>query len=80
MRCLRISRIFEAYSLDLVDRQLSRHEGGQTTVTNLQSLPELEAAIERQLGMPRALVERAVAILERLTGKPFFGESGAATS
>jgi hypothetical protein len=26
--------------------------------------------------MPRCPVERAIAVLERLTGKPFFGASG----
>ena len=33
----------------------------------------MKRAVVDQLGMPRCPVERAIAVLERLTGKPFFG-------
>ena len=73
MRCLRISRVFDGSSLDLIDRKLYRHEAGKTAITPLESIEELQRAVEEQLGMPRCPVERAIAILERLTGEPFFG-------
>jgi N-hydroxyarylamine O-acetyltransferase len=72
MRCLRISRVFDGCSLDLIDRKLYRHEAGKTAITPLESIQELQRAVEDQLGMPRCPVERAIAILERLTGEPFF--------
>ena len=73
MKCLRISRIFAGYSLDLIDGKLSRHEAGKTTVTHLKTMTGLKAALKHQLGMPRCPIESAVGILERLTGEPFFG-------
>jgi arylamine N-acetyltransferase len=73
MRCLRISRVFDGSSLDLIDRKLYRHAAGKTAITHLESIQELKRAVEDQLGMPRCPVERAIAILERLTGEPFFG-------
>jgi N-hydroxyarylamine O-acetyltransferase len=72
MKCLRISRVFDAYSLDLIDRKLYRHEAGGTAITHLESILELKAAVQDQLGMPRCPIEPAIAILERLTGGPFF--------
>jgi arylamine N-acetyltransferase len=76
MNWLRISRVFDAFSLDLIDRKLYRHEAGKTAITELESVRELKQAVVDQLGMPRCPVERAIAVLERLTGKPFFGASG----
>ena len=73
MNWLRISRIFDGFSLDLIDRKLYRHQAGRTAITQLESIQELKLAVEDQLAMPRCPVERAIAILERLTGKPFFG-------
>ena len=73
MQRLRISRVFDGYSLDLMDRRLYRHEGGKTAVTVLGSMLELQAAVRDQLEMPRCPIEAAVAVLERVTGQPFFG-------
>ena len=73
MRCLRISRVFDRFSLDLIDRKLYRHEAGKTAITQMESIQELKRAVEDRLGMPRCPVERAIVILERLTGEPFFG-------
>jgi len=73
MKCLRISRIFDGYSLDLIDRKLSRHEAGKTTVTDLENMTGLKAALQHEFGMPRSPIESAAGILERLTGQPFFG-------
>ena len=75
---LRISRIFDGYSVDLIDRKLWRHEGGETSVTHLASMAELKAAVEGQFRMPRCPIERAVAILERIMGQPFFGGAAGA--
>ena len=73
MNCLRISRVFDGSSLDLIDRKLYRHEAGKTAITHLETIQELKQAVRDQLGMPRCPVEPAIAILERLTGQPFFG-------
>jgi arylamine N-acetyltransferase len=72
MNCFRISRVFDRFSLDLIDRKLYRHEAGKTAIAHLESIQELKRAVEDQLGMPRCPLERAIAILERLTGEPFF--------
>lgn len=72
MKSLRISRAFETHSCDLIDRRLFRHESGRTTVEQLTSLSGLRKAVNTELRMPRCPVDRAIAILERLTGKAFF--------
>ena len=77
MRWLRVSRVFDTYSLDLTNRILHRHENGQTVVTELQTMAELKVAVAGQLSMQRCDVERAVAVLERHTGQPFFGQFSA---
>jgi len=56
----------------VIDRDLYRHEGGRTTVTHLENMFELRAAVQNQLGMPRCPIEPAIAILERNIGRPFF--------
>jgi arylamine N-acetyltransferase len=73
MRRLRIGRVFENYSVDLVDRKLYRHQAGTTTVTTLESVRDLKAAVHEELRMPRCPIESAIAILERLTSTPFYG-------
>ena len=80
MQCLRISRVFDGFSLDLIDRKLYRHQAGKTATTHLESMSELKRAVEDQLALPRCPVEPAVAVLERLTGKRFFGPAGARSS
>ena len=78
MQSLRISSVFEGSSLDLIDRDLYRHEAGRTTVTHLASMLELQAAVKDQLQLPRCPIQSGIAVLERLTGKPFF-QPGTAT-
>jgi len=77
MKCLRISRVFAGSSLDLIDRKLYRHESGKTSVTHLDTMLELKAVVQNELGMPRCPIESAIGILERLTGKPFFAGGAA---
>jgi N-hydroxyarylamine O-acetyltransferase len=72
LQMLRISRAYDGYSLDLIDRKLYRHEDGRTTVRPLGSMAELMAAVRGDLAMPRCPIEAAAAILEELTGKPLF--------
>lgn len=72
LRGLRISRVYDGYSLDLIDRKLYRHEAGQTAVAPVESMAGLREAVHGELNMPRCPVESAVAVLERLTGKPWF--------
>ena len=72
MRHLRVCRIFERHSADLKDNVLAVHRENQTTRTALGSMAELEAAFADELRMPRCPIASAVAILERLNGRPFF--------
>lgn len=72
MRCLRLVRVFEDHSVELVDRTLTVRRGKQATQTELTSLLELKEAVATQLAMPRCPIEQAVEVLERLTGAPFF--------
>ncbi len=72
LQCLRISRVYDGYSLDLIDRKLYRHEAGKTTVTPIETMAGLKEAVHGALGMARCPVESAVAVLERLTGKAWF--------
>jgi arylamine N-acetyltransferase len=72
MKSLRISRVFPHYSLDLIDCRLYRHEAGETVRAELRGLRELRTAVQEQFDLPRLPVEAAVAVLERLTGRPFF--------
>ena len=72
MTSLRINRIFDGYSIDLIGRKLYRHEAGETTVTELADMAELRAAVSGQLQMPRCPVESTIAVLEQITNRPFF--------
>ena len=74
LNCLRISRVFADYTLDLHDRTLIRHEGGQSVARELGSMEELRAVVREQFGMRRAPLDTAVAALERNTGRPLFAE------
>lgn len=78
MQHLRISRIFEDYSVDLWDRELFRHDAGGTSIRRLATMAELKAAVAEDLGLPRCPAEAAIGVLERLNGKPFFEAAGAA--
>jgi arylamine N-acetyltransferase len=73
MTSLRISRVFDAYSLDLIGRRLYRHEAGETTVTELATLADLKAAMAGPFQMPRCPVESAIAAVEGITNRPYFG-------
>jgi N-hydroxyarylamine O-acetyltransferase len=73
MRCLRISRCFKGHTVDLRNRRLTISRGEESEARTLDSLDALRQAIDTEFRMPRCPVDEAVAILERLTGQPFFG-------
>jgi arylamine N-acetyltransferase len=74
MNHLRIARFFEDYSIELLDRKMWLHRAGRTEERELSTLNELEQAVRTEFRMPRCPVRESVAVLERLTGKPLFGE------
>jgi arylamine N-acetyltransferase len=72
MSCLRITRFFDERAVELKNTTLIHYRGSESSQTALRNMAELRRAVETDLAMPRCPVEEAVAILERLTGKPFF--------
>ena len=74
MRCLRITRFFADHTVELRNRRLIVYRGTESRETTINSLAELRYAVDMDMLMPRCPVERAVSVLERLTGAPFFGE------
>jgi arylamine N-acetyltransferase len=77
LNCLRICRFYENYSVTLLDRTLHVHRGSETVETQLEDPAEWEAAFAASLSMPRCPAAAAIRVLERNTGKPFFGVDGA---
>ena len=74
MRCLRITRFFDDHAVELRNRRLIVYRGAESHETIINSLAELRYAVEMDMLMPRCPVERAVTVLEGLTGAPFFGD------
>jgi arylamine N-acetyltransferase len=72
MNHLRISRFFEDYSVELLDRTMKRHRAQRTEEREFASMAELEEAVRTEFAMPRCPVREAVAVLERITGKELF--------
>ena len=70
--CLRVVRHFTDHAVELTNTRLARHRGAGSVETTLRNMSELRAAVENELAMPRCPIEEAVAVLERLTGRPFF--------
>jgi len=70
---LRICRIFEEHSVMLFNRTLQVHRGGKTETRELNGRDEFAAAIVEELAMPRCPWEPALKVMERVTGRPFFG-------
>jgi arylamine N-acetyltransferase len=78
MRCLRIVRFFDDYSVDLRDRVLTISRPGSNDETRLDTPAQLRKAFDDVLRMPRCPVEEAIAIYESMNGVRFFGDDGAA--
>ena len=74
MTCLQITRFFEEHTVELRNRKLIRYRGSESSYTTLSTLAELRSAVATSLAVPRCPVEKAIAVLEQVTGKPFFGE------
>jgi len=70
--------VFESHSVDLINHKLYRHEGPTTTVTQLKNMAQLKAAVANEFQMPRCPIDSAVAVLEEITGRPFFGTGAGA--
>ena len=75
--CLRITRFFGTHTVELRNSNLTLYRGTEMEVTTLRSVRELREAVDRQFAMPRCPLERAVEILERITGKSLFAEGPA---
>lgn len=73
MRCLRITRFFEDRAVELRNRRLLRVTAAAVVETSVDSLEDLRRAVDDEFEMPRCRVEEAVATLERLNAKAFFG-------
>lgn len=71
--CLRIVRFFEDHAVELSDTTVTRHDERGSRTETLAGMEPLEQIVGRDMAMPRCPVGEAVGILERLTGRPFFG-------
>lgn len=80
MRCLRLSRYFDDRAVHLRNRLLIIARGSAVTEATLNSLEELRRAVDDEFQMPRCRIEDAVAVLERLRQRPFFGDEAWADS
>jgi arylamine N-acetyltransferase len=77
MRCLRITRFFEdGQAIELRNRKLLRLSANGRSERQIDSLDELQRVIAEEFLMPRCHVADAVAVLEQLNGREFFGEEG----
>jgi arylamine N-acetyltransferase len=77
MSCLRITRFFEAHTLELKNSALTYYRGTESKETKLHSMQDLRQAVEQDLAMPRCPIEQAVEVLEQVTGKHFFDDRAA---
>lgn len=73
MRVLRITRFFDDHAIEIRNTRLLRHSAGRTIERVLTGLPDLRRAVTSEFAMPRCQVEDAVAMLEELSGREFFG-------
>jgi arylamine N-acetyltransferase len=73
MRCLRITRFFDDRAVELRNRRLLRVTAERAWETTIESMAHLRRVVDDELQMPRCRVEDAVAVLERLNGREFFG-------
>lgn len=75
MRCLRITRFLDGGdAVELRNRTLLRLSEDGVTERQVDSLNQLRHAVHDEFRMPRCRVEEAVAMLERLNGRSFFGD------
>jgi hypothetical protein len=72
MTCLRVTRFFDDYAVELRNRTLTYCRDAGNREVQLNSAAELRRAFADDLAMPRCPADEAVATLERLTGAPFF--------
>jgi arylamine N-acetyltransferase len=72
MSWLRIARFFESGSVHLHNHLLTINRRNETTTKELTNLGELRDVIRGVFAMPRCPIAEAVAVLEEVTGQPFF--------
>ncbi len=73
MRCLRITRFLEDGAVELRNHRLLRISKDGVSEMMVGSMAELRSAVNEEFAMPRCRIEDAVATLERLNGRDFFG-------
>lgn len=74
MRCLRITRFLDSGgAIELRNRRLLQTSGDTATERQIASLDELRQVVTRQFAMPRCPVDHAIAVLERVNRRQFFG-------
>jgi arylamine N-acetyltransferase len=75
MSLLRIARFFDDGVVELKGQRLTSDRGGIHSETTLHCMEDLVSAMKDALVMPRCPIEKAVTVLERLTGQAFFPDS-----
>ncbi|MGE5813590.1 MAG: arylamine N-acetyltransferase [Acidobacteriota bacterium] len=74
MRCLRVTRFFDdGEAVELRNRKLLRLSREGSSEQQIDTLDELQRAVSDEFRMPRCRIEEAVATLEQLNGREFFG-------
>ena len=68
MKLLRLVRIFPEHTVELRNRTLRVHRGLEISERTLDSIDDLRQAVNDEFLMPRCPIEKAVEILESLTG------------
>lgn len=69
---LRITRFFEDGVVELKGTRLTSERNGIQSESEMRCVEDLESAVVNALAMPRCPIAKAVRILERIAGKPFF--------
>ena len=72
MTHFRIKRFFEENTVEVKDRTALYFRGSESHKTELRNTAELENVVFEDMQMPRCPVRKAIEVLERVTGKPFF--------
>ncbi len=75
MRCIRVARFYEDYSVDVHDRRMTISKPGSSRDTLLSTRAELRDAFDDVLRMPRCPVDEAIGVYERVTGQAFFDQA-----
>jgi len=72
MTLLRVVRYFDDRSVELKNNVVTCHDANESRTTRLRSMKEVRAVFHDEFRMPRCPAEKAVKVLESLTGQSFF--------